>query len=54
MKNSLPVGMPPLDSLHHVVCNLNLNEADIALESHLARVAQGDIAYCTSLLELLE
>jgi len=46
--------MSPLDSLHQVVCDLNLNEVDIALESHLARAAQGDKAYSTFLLELLE
>jgi DNA replication protein DnaC len=51
---SLPIGMSPLDSLHQVVCNLNLNEVDIALESHLARAAQGNKAYATFLLELLE
>jgi len=54
VKNSLPIGMSPLDSLHQVVCDLNLNEVDIALESHLARAAQRDKAYSTFLLELLE
>lgn len=54
MSMSLPIGMSPLDSLHQVICNLNLKEVDIALESHLARAAQGDKAYATFLLELLE
>ena len=54
MSMSLPIGISPLDSLHQVICNLNLKEVDIALESHLARAAQGDKAYATFLLELLE
>jgi hypothetical protein len=44
MSMSLPIGMSPLDSLRQVICNLNLNEVDIALESHLARAAQRDKA----------
>ena len=54
MNRSLPIGMSPLEKLHQVICNLNLNEVDVALESHLARAAKGDKPYATFLLELLE
>ncbi len=51
---SLPLGMSPVDSLHLAICNLNLNEIDITLESHFPRAAQGDKGYATFFLELLE
>ena len=54
MNRTLPIGISPLEKLYQVTCNLNLIEVDVALESHLARAAQGDKPYATFLLELLE
>lgn len=50
-----PMGVPPLlERLHGVLRELSLQEADVLLESHLQRAAQGDRPYADFLLELLE
>jgi len=51
----LPLPQPPLlERLHSVLGELSLHEADMLLESHLQRAAQGDRPYADFLLDLLE
>ncbi len=45
---------PLLERLHVALSELNLHEADVLLEAHLQRAAQGDRPYADFLLELLE
>lgn len=47
-------GPPLLERLHGVLLELSLHEADMLLESHLQRAAQGDRPYADFLLDLLE
>ena len=49
--NLLP---PLLERLHAVLGELSLHEADVLLEPHLQRAAQGDRPYADFLLDLLE
>lgn len=51
---SLDVRPPLLERLHAALCELNLHEADVLLEPHLQRAAQGDRPYADFLLDLLE
>lgn len=43
-----------LERLHEALATLGLREADVLLESHLQRAAQGDRPYADFLLEVLE
>ena len=52
---ALSLPQPPLlERLHGVLGDLNLHEADMLLESHLQRAAQGNQSYADFLLDLLE
>lgn len=55
-EGNLPLSpLPPLlERLHTVLGELNLHEADVLLEPHLQRAAQGDRPYADFLLDLLE
>lgn len=54
--SNLPLlSLPPLlERLHTILGELNLHEADVLLEPHLQRAAQGDRPYADFLLDLLE
>lgn len=54
--NTLPTNTLPtlLERLHGVLSELSLHEADVLLEPHLQRAAQGDRPYADFLLDLLE
>jgi hypothetical protein len=56
MESNLPLSpLPPLlERLHAVLGELSLHEADMLLEPHLQRAAQGDRPYADFLLDLLE